>query len=1111
MIHDATLIQGRILPSVLSASGRTPAGEVADRVEWGTIPRGGADLLQAVHREVQGGPVEEVQAPPAQVPAAEDASPASRRSAAALAILALATAAAVVGPLLAPSVAQAAPLRQAQATRNLTPVQAGSVQDVVDRFSADRQIYVVGNPVVNGVPLAQGEIARIQDMLKGHPNAYVVLVGGSANLSQDDLTLSRGIGNHPAFQGVVNAKTGEREGVVFMIYTGVTDPDFVARTGKDRAIFMRSEELPDRLGVGEAQFADPQTGAPRELMQLYIGAFQQGKGVAGGLGAVLERVNSTIAAHANQVYGAAETAVKEAETAFQEVQPRVKEFQQKHGAGGQLGSPDLEGWKGQLARAREALSRHDFATATSIGQRLAGEIGAYRTAIGEYEQAAGTAGQVEDLLRQTQEKLSTLEDNAQARSAREHQRAARESLEAFRVAYEAKDPAYSGHLEKAQSEAQQAARQAQASEDATQLWRNVKIYGGSAVVVAILAVAFALNRRAAGKGKEAEQELEAAMAEIGQKSRELLDLMNRADYQKVSHYTGRTQKLAEELVSHTADAITLAGGAEKFMAEAGNLIHAKTLGGRLANAFTAKNYERAIALLTDPEQKLPFDLKDSTRTVLEKGSQADSWREQLLRAGNSRVYEKSLSEVLTRLADRRDQAAHLLRQIEEKDGRVADYAGRVRTEAGEIGKSAAELQQAGELFAATSVSKSLLPAVEAELVRMESDPVQAADHLAGGSRPMRGVDSFEPSRPRTNDPAGRMTGEAGQIVTLCQAARSSLLTALQTAEAALQPHGVKTDWARQRAAALSEKLEKAGSDAVQRTVSQDLAGVKKELAELEAQIEAVVEHDRERREVAGGLIRAAETEIESARREILAELEKRGVHPDAVLHEPEGDPSTRTEQAHLKLDQVKAHLDVGDIRIGGENLESIRQLTAEAGQIVKDTREALAVYPATLEERTGRRNTLSQSAPASMERLKQGYDPEVLRLVAPEVEAGENVADSLTRAQGFLEQAGNSIGKAQEEFAQARLLATRASFAQADAELKSAQVQFEALAKAEKLLAQKQAAAEAELTALTERVAKTRDKATAVYVRGQAKKLLEESTRKLEEARAEVQRKPQHP
>ncbi|NEQ99728.1 MAG: hypothetical protein F6K30_24005, partial [Cyanothece sp. SIO2G6] len=154
-----------------------------------------------------------------------------------------------------------------------------SAADAVAKFTPSQQLYIKGNP------LTAEQVDRLLVTLNANPNVFVVLLDNSTNVVDDDRTLSRGIANTAGFESMRHPMTGERQGILFMVYF---DSD------QGRMIFMRSDELPDRLGVGEQDFAD-ENGNPRKLLSMFLNAVRsEGKDVPGALEVVINHINGTI-------------------------------------------------------------------------------------------------------------------------------------------------------------------------------------------------------------------------------------------------------------------------------------------------------------------------------------------------------------------------------------------------------------------------------------------------------------------------------------------------------------------------------------------------------------------------------------------------------------------------------------------------------------------------------------------------------------------------------------------------------------------------------------------------------------------------------------------------
>ncbi len=1046
----------------------------------------------------------------------------------------------VLAPMVMPAIAQAAP---ATPVRDTNPVQASSVQDVVNKFNANQQIYVVGQPAVNGTPLSAADMREFQEVARANPNSYIVLVARTDNYQGDDVTLSRGIGNSEGFQSVRNAQTGEKDGVVIMMYFNVNGDQ------TQRKINMRAEELPDRLGVGEENFANAD-GSPGRLLNVFINAFRnEGRSVAGSVGAVLTEVNTTIAREVQAQVGNAQQSVSSAQSALNGVKPKIEQFQRAHGTGGTIGSPDVASWDSQLRQAQQQLASKDFAGAQRTASALVQTIRGQEQLMANYEAAPGVATQVEAQIAQLQQQIRSLPDNGQAADARASLERAQAELQQYKNDYSAKNPSFQGHLDAAKSAATSGLSQAQDSKDTAARNEAIRNYGAAAGAVAILATGIILNHRARGAKKKAEAAYDEAINNIGAKSAALLKLLDDADYHKVANYEGKTKQLADDLMGNVVDALTLVGGAEKFANEAKSLIDAGGLG-RIKNWFTTGNFKKAERLLTDPEEKLSFSFNDSSRKTIEKDSKAATWREELLKRGTSREFTQSLQEILLAMADNHDQAEKQLKELDQKSSEIGGYIQKIDT------ASAEALKKATALKAGDPVKVAQEPASKEAAVKSdEKYPNKSSDELldlAGSAAPasnnwftapavvdnllpmVRGSKAegglLEKSRELADKnfvtawddyavPAERMTAEANQIIALGNEQRASLVPTILAADKFLGANQVKTDWAHTAADQLSSRLNEAANKALRTSAAEDIKKVGADAGALEARVERVAEQDYERREISPNLIKDAEEDVTRSRQELCDQLQKFGVFkggtPDKVLVEPERNPTDRTKASHDNLDKVKPQLDTGNMEKAGEHLGNIRDLTADAHDLVKQSKAAANNYHKTLEERQTRTasttGSIGKTYQPSLDRIKSTYAAVVMQKIAAEVNADGTIADNIQQAQADIKKAEGETASGIKNFDRAFLLTSRDDLNNADASLKSAQAHLDGITNAEKLLASKQTAVESELQALTGRYSQTTSNAGQVFVRQQAKTLLAQGKQTLQQAGGVVNGKPKDP
>ncbi|ODT73847.1 hypothetical protein ABS71_06435 [bacterium SCN 62-11] len=880
---------------------------------------------------------------------------------------------------------------------------------------------------------------------------------------------------------------------------------------------IEARKLLDDAGVGEGNFVDRETLQNRELFNTYVQGIQAGQDVPTALSGVLQKIDKGVDSYITNYVQGSQTSVDAGRTALKNIEPKVKDFQSKHGTGGTLGSPDVNGWKSKLDQAQAAVSQHRYQEATDLAKSVQRSIASYDSALNTFNQAPALAQQAQGLVDKAEQQLSGLEDNGPAQAARRDVQAAKDELKAYQASYAAGNTDYQHHLNRATELSESAVDKVAASKSETATIKNVKMYGGGALAAVLLVTGIGLNHRARKKKGEAEGEVDEALAKLGEKSKELVRIMNAESFEDVSQYTGMTQKMANELVASTADSLALMGGGEKFIAEAKSMIAGKTLGQRLKNLFATGNFQKAVELLTSADQKLPFDLSDSKRVELEKGTPAEAWRDQILANVPAQPFEETLQGVLDQMGARAAKNDGLVTTIQTKSREVSRYLDEVKSQAQGVNERSLKLQESGKedgLFVSASVSKRLMPFV----LGAEGQPglIDKGNEVKGKD-PVRAWNEF-------GDVGKRMASEGAQIVELGEHTRANLLPALKAADEVLLANDVQTAWAHSKKDEYSIALDRTGEKAVSEPVAGGVADLGKSIAALQARVETTVEQDKERREVSPGLIKDAESDVQTAREGLAKALQQAGVFaqgtPDQVLREPDRDPTTQTEKSHKDWDGIKGNLDLGKVEEAGTLLQNIRTQTETAHDLVKQTRDAFNNYTSTAQERASRRDNIGQSIGSkykgSLERVQAGYLPSAQKLVAAEVHSEANskvgtVADYLTQAQDQLETSGSLNGQAQSNYERAYLLTSRDQLTDSDAQLKIAKANLEAITTSEAALNQHQADAESELKALDGRVQSTQSKTSAEYVRSHAKSLVQQAQAEVAKVKSVVMAKPADP
>ena len=169
--------------------------------------------------------------------------------------------------------AQVVTVSTQQQVRNTQPVRVNSPEEAVEQFSAENQLYVIGNPSFEGAlrnertPFLESVPVRtpinledFEAVLKDHPNIYVVINGNYVeDLGESEIVVGSGIGESDEFMSVRHHTTGEKNGVIFYINLNVNRDQ--QPTG--RATLMRAEGLADEVGVGDGRGGDARPYHPR--------------------------------------------------------------------------------------------------------------------------------------------------------------------------------------------------------------------------------------------------------------------------------------------------------------------------------------------------------------------------------------------------------------------------------------------------------------------------------------------------------------------------------------------------------------------------------------------------------------------------------------------------------------------------------------------------------------------------------------------------------------------------------------------------------------------------------------------------------------------------------
>ncbi|MEM9213652.1 MAG: hypothetical protein AAGD25_04830 [Cyanobacteria bacterium P01_F01_bin.150] len=997
--------------------------------------------------------------------------------------------------------------------------------DAVAKFNASQQLYIQGSA------LTPEQINRLLTTLNANPNVFVVIMDYSADAFADDETLSRGIANSAAFESVVNEATGERQGVLLMVYF---DSD------QGRMISMRSEELPDRLGVGETNFAD-ENDNPKELLNLFLNAtHNEGKDLPGALEVLINRINGTIRQQVTNTIDQAQQTIVQAATALAGFPVTLGQFRSQFQVGGSVGNPNVALWELQLDNARKAIANNNFAEAQKLAQAVTTQISQQEEAMGRYGQAPEIAAQVQQTLDEGAIALTTIPDGPSKQQATQLLNQGQTQLQQFQTQYQTGQIEFWNSLQSAQASSQALVLALDQVRSNIRQVQRQRLVIALVVLSMLVLISIALFIKARNARIDAQKVLRQAKRKIAERTKALFKLMDDAEYHSFKTYTGHTQQHAHTMLGHITDAITLVGGTDVVLAEAERLVTS----GHLTNRFFTGSYKRAIALLTDEKTALPLEKVKSLDAVLnsQETAIADVWRshlstkqttEQTTERNNLQDTHHSFQNILDLMTEHREQAVALLEELIKKDSGIADYFNQIEAHAHTTQTQAQTLQsiptpqimsipqtsqalsssaQGGasqdpdSWFKVPTVQSTLIPLVTASggyLAKgrqsMATDPIMAWDHYGDGG--------------------DRIAQEARQMIELGTDARNTLLRTLAHADSCLHPHQVSTDWAYSLVRSYSQRLEQLAKDASQNAVEPSITTLDKDVDELDNRLQTVIRQDDDRRTIALQQIQKAEANVASYRQRLWQTLKSLSLfqsgQPDQVLRESDTDPSVPITTAKQHWQSLKNSLERGNVEESQAHLDQIATKTQLAHQWVRDTQAAIQAYPLTLQSHKDRVLTLHRDRQTHyipiLQTMRQQYESIVLDLIAPEVNAGQTIADNGNHAQNLITKATETLKTAVSQMNTAHILAAQTTLNTADRLLTSAYIQLYSIEQASQILAQRQESVGIEYEALRNRCVQTQRDLQASYVRSSTERQWEEVKYQLDRLRDSVRRVPFNP
>ena len=893
------------------------------------------------------------------------------------------------------------------------------IREVIENWTPDRHLWSSGNPGVSPERLEE-----LEGWLDANaPNWTVVLMQSANSQTHDgrsgmeavEFALGEGLSNETAFGRLVDSRTGETNGAVFVLFL------------EERKFSYFASDVHDRRSLGEHHWVGrldaPAIQAMRSGGRVVDAVKNTITSIDGALTRKLEEEaeqkrlaefeRQRAIAEARTYPGRLEAGIRESESrlaAFSAAHPEVT---------GAVASPDLAKWRAAVPLMEVLVSGLDVAEARREFLAVSNAIEEFHRALDQWENDRPRFDGIGV-------EIASHPSPEGARLVAGRLALASDALEAARKNHATGDPIYADQLVEAEGALADATRHLAEWRLAEAKRRTLTKALIAVAILSLLVVLLVANRLRRPAKTEAEALFRNWKEQLRGRFDELFQLMDRAGLVVGSSrdlddrgYAGTTEQLAREAIRTVDELFIMSTATDRVMEEAGRLIAPRSPFGQIQNAFSPGRYRRGIRLLGG--EPIGFDDRDGLASILDGSDPAARERKerkprsllgriedyepfklsfaQLIEAYDAR--QKLAKGHIDRLAAGIDGLPRNQQSLLAKAGSLSDRADRLSLFANE-----------DRLFPLETLRTVLLPEVERGLM-LASD--------LGKTDP---VASFETLLPVSE----RHVAEAGILLDRIARFREEELPRIIESRRLLRELGRSTAWMEEGLSALVQRSERIAADAVGAGVADPLAAFDDDLTRFTGRGLACIELTRRAREDLSRRMDALHGSLADARGDLSAKL---GLAPGRILVEPGLSPAEKLETARCGIEVALSAIDRGEAGAALEDLDEAERCLDDAGEFIRLSVDSAEDHREISEALTNEHREIESALPPAAEKLREmqdHYAPSVLLFSAPygdEVEGPQSVVECVDRAGRLLASAAERLGESAEAFAAGSLIRAR--------------------------------------------------------------------------------------
>ena len=903
-------------------------------------------------------------------------------------------------------------------TSSAAPAGFRAVSEIIKQWTPDQHLWVRGE-----IGVSEGQLSDLESWLdQNGPNWTIVLMQNASGqtwrnfrgMTAVEHALGYGLSNQTGFGKLTDQRTGESNGAVFVLFLA------------ERKFSYFASDAFDERGLGESRWIG-------NLDRRAVSAMRSGGRI---VDAVKVTVSSIEASLSKKIQAEEETRRRAAiekkrlmEESLQlgdrllvvirEAESRAAQARSENPQlTGDLFTPEAGDWTANARAVADYAASGDYLQARSLYDSTHRKIASFHQGIDDWSSQSGDFDALAQRIKEHPHpaELSVLQGDLST---------ANEALSAARLNYQKGDSLYARQLEEgliAVNQADQAyhnwvrEQERKQHQALVRLWL-IRTAVGLAIILLMVGLLIA-NRMRRPEKENAEEELKRWRDLLRGKFDQLFNLMDRAALiagpESKPGFTGETKKISRAAIRGVDELFIMSTATDRVMDLAEGLIEPRSLWGLLVNAFSAKRFNKAVALLG--AEPIGFDREQGLEAILSPSAKQSGREVQRSILGRTEDYKpfRMSFEKLTAAYDEKQSGAREnierlehcidgLPLLEERVGGCFDLLDR---------KTDFLLKASREdgWFPVAAIRNKLIPAARENLNEAaevgRSDPITAMEKAAAI--------------------AERQVNEALRMVNKIESVRKIDFPVIAESVDFLEKKKRRTGWVDLKMNSLIGRSEQIAALAVARSVSEDWEELEDDLTRLKGEVVSSAKLvERVGTEILPS-IEARADRFAKARKTVSKRLK---LDPEKVLIEENLSPGNRIEGARHQLEAAVAALDHGNIGAAQATYLEIESQLTEADEEIRLSQEALEQYPKRREELLGHRQKVLESVPEArilLTELREKYAAAVVLFSArygEKVSGQQSVSDCIDQAETRLSRSADSLEESSLAYREGRLIA----------------------------------------------------------------------------------------